>query len=51
MLSSRGWAWQARRDSGKFDLSVDAGAGVLKLGTSVDLGFCNAQKKARDLHV
>lgn len=41
---------QARREGSKFDLSVDAGACVLKLGASSDLGFCPAQKKvgARD---
>ena len=38
---------QARREAGKFDLSADAGACVLKLGTSTDLGFCAARKKAR----
>lgn len=37
---------QARREAGKFDLSADTGACVLKLGTSADLGFCAALKKA-----
>ena len=43
---------QARREGSKFDLSVDTGACILKLGTSSDVGFCPAQKKvgACDAH-
>ncbi|KAK9830984.1 hypothetical protein WJX81_005397 [Elliptochloris bilobata] len=37
---------RARREGSKFDLSIETGASVLKLGTSADMGFCNAQKKS-----
>lgn len=36
---------QMRCEDGKFSLSVDSEQQVVKLGTSVDLGFCGARKK------
>ena len=36
---------QTRSEDGKFSLSVDAEQQVVKLGTSMDLGFCGARKK------
>lgn len=36
---------QIRSEDGKFSLSVDSEQQVVKLGTSMDLGFCGAKKK------
>ncbi len=41
------WDVQARVADSKFSLSVDSEQQVVKLGTSVDMGFCRAKKKVR----
>lgn len=39
------WEVQARVADSKLSLSVDSEQQVVKLGTSVDMGFCRAKKK------